>query len=452
MGPGIWPRLYDELGIKSLYDTGRDAWLVMVARSARMFAYGANSLIIALFFAQLEFSDFRIGVFMSLTLLGDVILTIGLTFTADKYGRRRTILLGSALMIISGATFVLSENFWLLLIAAVVGVISASGGDFGPFRAIEESMLSQITAGKPRNDVLAWYVTMGSFGSAIGTEASGRIVDGLASISGWTRLDAYHTIFGLYVIMGILNAVMVLLMSERLEAKANQEIPTEEEEVLLEERASMTVDRPVEPKAPPTESRLLSVLSPTTRSVMFKLWPLLALDSVADGMATLSLTTYYMDQKFHTSTATLGDINSISYFLAAASTIFAGPLANHLGLVNTMVFTHIPSSAAVLFFPLPRGLAMTIVLFFIRTGLNNMDQAPRSAFIAAVVKPEERTAVLGFTSTLRTLSAVAGPSVTGLLAGSDKFWLAFVVAGSFRLLYDFGLWALFINMKLDGVK
>jgi len=113
-----------------------------------------------------------------------------------------------------------------------------------------------------------------------------------------------------------------------------------------------------------------------------------------------------------------------------------------------MVFTHIPSSAAVLFFPLPSGLWMTVVLFFLRTGLNNMDQAPRSAFIAAVVKPEERTAVLGITSMVRTLASTTGPTVTGILAGGGRFWIAFVAAGALRLGYDLGLWALFVNLKL----
>lgn len=113
-----------------------------------------------------------------------------------------------------------------------------------------------------------------------------------------------------------------------------------------------------------------------------------------------------------------------------------------------MVFTHLPSSAAVLFFPIPRGVLLTVVLFFVRTGLNNMDQAPRSAFIAAVVKPEERTAVMGITGTLRTLSSTVGPSITGLLAGDDRFWIAFVAAGSLRICYDIGLFAMFVNMKL----
>jgi MFS family permease len=113
-----------------------------------------------------------------------------------------------------------------------------------------------------------------------------------------------------------------------------------------------------------------------------------------------------------------------------------------------MVFTHIPSSAAVLLFPVPRSIPVTFALLLLRIGLNNMDQAPRAALIAAVVKPEERTAVMGITGMLRTLAATTGPSITGILAGNDRFWIAFVVAGALRLAYDLGLFAVFINIKL----
>jgi len=195
-------------------------------------------------------------------------------------------------------------------------------------------------------------------------------------------------------------------------------------------------------------SRLFTDISPQTRSVMYKLWFLLIVDSIADGMVPYTLTNYYLDNKFHLPKSTLGDIQAVSNLLAAMSLVFAAPLSRRLGLINTMVFTHIPSSAAVLFFPAAGNVPLTVALMFLRTGLNSLDQAPRAAFIAAVVQPSERTAVMGITSMLRTLAAASGPTVTGILAENDRFWVAFVVAGSLRLAYDFGLWALFVNMKL----
>ena len=137
-------------------------------------------------------------------------------------------------------------------------------------------------------------------------------------------------------------------------------------------------------------------------------------------------------------------------FAAELTPLNSDALSRHLGLINTMVFTHLPSSAAVLFFPLPPTLIPTMLLLFVRTGLNSLDQAPRTAFIAAVVKPEERTAVMGITSTLRTLAMATGPSLTGGLAESGKFWIAFVVGGVLRIMYDLGLWFMFINMRLHS--
>ncbi|BFZ59866.1 hypothetical protein YB2330_000887 [Saitoella coloradoensis] len=448
--------LYNEFGVTSVYHTGRDAWFIILARTCRMFAYGANSLIIALFFASLNFSDFQIGLFMTLTLAGDVLLSLVLTLVADQVGRRRILFAGAILMVLSGAVFAVFENFWILLFAAVVGVISATGGDFGPFRAIEESTLSHLTNPDTRSDVLSWYVTTSSLGSAAGVEFSGRAVDFLTDRKGWGATDAYHTVFWLYIGMGMLNMVLTFLMSDKCEIAEKTQEDEANEELLDEgrERSEEADDEngtrtPIshEQRAPEKRSRFAQ-LSSATRAIMYKLWFLLAVDSLADGMVSYALTSYYLDRKFHLSKSTLGDLISASYLLASCSTIFAGPLARRLGLINTMVFTHLPSSAAVLFFPIPQSLVITIILFFIRTGLNNMDQAPRSAFIAAVVKPEERTAVMGITSMLRTLASTVGPSITGGLAGQDKFWIAFVVAGALRIAYDLGLWGMFINMKL----
>lgn len=453
--------LYHEFGIASVYDTGRDAWLIILARACRMFAYGGISLILALFFSALEFTDFYIGLFMTLTLLGDLLLSLGLTLVADGLGRRRVLFLGAFLMMLSGATFALFDNFWILLFAAVVGVVSATGSDFGPFRAIEESTLSHLTTPKTRSDVLAWYVTSASLGSSLGTELCGRIVDALQKRTYWRPTDAYHAVFWVYVLMGGMNIIFCLLLSDDCEISKSPDIETKEEtsEMLLDGRASqdgetedgldgLSSSATSDSQTPPKKTGRFAQISSPTLSIMYKLWFLLVIDSLADGMVGYSLTTYFLDQKFHLSKSVLGDITSISYLLSSLSTVFAAPLANRLGLINTMVFTHLPSSAAVLFFPFPHSIHLTVALFFLRTGLNNMDQAPRSAFIAAVVKPEERTAVMGITSMLRTLAATAGPSVTGLLAGHKRFWVAFVAAGSLRIGYDLGLWAMFINMKL----
>ncbi|KAK3704625.1 hypothetical protein LTR37_013724 [Vermiconidia calcicola] len=415
----------------------------------------------ALFFSALEFSDYQIGIFMTLTLLGDVFLGGFLTLIADRSGRRRVLIGGSLLMVMSGVVFATVSNFWILLVAAVFGVVSVTGGDFGPFRSIEESMLSHLTTPQTRADVLSWYVFASTIASSIGSEFAGQIIHILHERRKWTLADAYHILFWTYSAMGLINAGLTMLLTDDCEItkdeKAYSQLPQEEEEEYPEHTAAPAQNKPAmhDQSRKPWYRRFwtglssrLSQISGPTRKIMYKLWLLLALDSVADGMVPYALTNYYIDEKFSPSKAALGSITSAAYLLAAISAVFAGPMARKIGLINTMVFTHIPSSAAVLVFPLPSNFILTVMLLFVRAGLNNMDQAPRSAFIAGVVKPEERTAAMGITAIIRTLAAMAGPTFTGILAGNDSFWIAFVAAGACRLAYDVGLYVLFINVKL----
>ncbi|KAK3396872.1 major facilitator superfamily domain-containing protein [Sordaria brevicollis] len=477
--PGLGRRLYALTALPTLLSTPSDALLIILNRTTRMLSYGASSLILALFFSSLKLTDSQIGLFMTLTLLGDVVLSLLLTLIADRLGRRRTLLVGAGMMICSGIVFATCENYWILLAAAVVGVISATGGDFGPFRAIEESMVSELTDQETRAEVLGWYVAMSSAGSCVGTAVAGRVVQWLVEGKGWEGRRAYHGVFWGYVVMGVVNVVGVLGMGGRCELGGNRDGRSGREgngkgvrgEVQVLEPEADATRGETEPLLPAagegagpsgvvgqreeeedepkqTKGWFNVEISRSTLSVMLILWALLMVDCVADGMVSMSLTTYYMDRKFHVPKSTLGDFLSVAYFLAALSSVFAGPMARHIGLVNTMVFTHIPSSAAVLFFPWPKNVTAAFALLLVRVGLNNMDQAPRAALIAAAVRPEERTAVMGITGTLRTLASTMGPSITGVLADGGRFWVAFVVAGALRLTYDLGVFVMFINIKL----
>jgi hypothetical protein len=274
-------------------------------------------------------------------------------------------------------------------------------------------------------------------------------------------VDAYHTLFWIYAIMGVVNAVLMLLLTKDCELHGENEaytqLPQSDDQSVVSVPTDSGPPSPVlpEPKrnwfirAATWLSTQLSQISAPTRSVMYKVWFLLAVDSVADGMSPFAFANYFMDLRFHPDKATLGYVTSVAYFLGAVSSVFAGPLARRIGLINTMVFTHLPSSLAVLAFPLPPVLWVCIILLLIRAALNNMDQAPRTAFIAAVVKPEERTAVMGITANVRTLAGMSGPIITGSLAAGNRFWIAFIVAGSFRVAYDLGFYAMFINMRLN---
>ena len=169
--PGIGRRLANEFGLTTLSNSSRDIYLLLLTRFIRMTAYGSSTLILALFFSALDFSDTQIGLFMSLTLIGDVLISLALTLVADGLGRRRILILGALLMTFSGAVFSVTDNYWALLFAAVVGVISPSGNEIGPFRAVEESTIAQLTEAETRSDVFAWYVVFGTLGTAGGSLA-----------------------------------------------------------------------------------------------------------------------------------------------------------------------------------------------------------------------------------------------------------------------------------------
>ncbi|KAF1975364.1 MFS transporter-like protein [Bimuria novae-zelandiae CBS 107.79] len=476
MAPPLPARFARFLGVHSLHATGRDAYIIISLRCLRMFSAGIPALILALFFASLGFPDSRIGAFMTLTLLGDVVLSLLFTLIADKVGRRRILLGGSSMMVLSGVAFAMSENFWILLGAAVVGVISVTGGDAGPFRAVEESVLSGLTDERTRSDVLAWYVTATTMAGAIGTEVAGRVVSWVEKSSGDVK-KAYHILFWMYAAFGVIGCILCLGLSKRCEVAGeksremhdrgrtlSRSTQDEEEEDVLLVAMTPTTDghnhssesqRPNIRQSyfsPNSKQSYFSQISKPTRSIMYKLWVLLAIDSLADGMTPYSLMNYYVDQKFHLSKSTLGDITSASQFLCAVSSIFAGPLSRQIGLINTMVFTHLPSSIASAFIPLPSSVGWTVALLLFRAALNSMDQAPRTAFIAAVVRPEERTGVMGITAMVRTFAMSVGPSITGVLAGNNKFFAAFVATGICRVTYDVGLWVLFVNVKVDGKR
>jgi MFS family permease len=292
--------LHRELGLPSVWTSGRDTWLIILARHCRMIAFGTNSLILALFFAALKFTDYQIGLFMTFTLCGDVVLSFILTQIADKIGRRRVLFGGSVLMVCSGIIFALSDNFWILLFAAVVGVISTMGGDFGPFRSIEESMLSTLTDEVTRPDVLCWYVIMANLGSCFGSEGSGRIVQFLLD-RGWDAVNAYHGMFWIYSAMGVLNIFFVCVLSSKCEAptQSMQERAgnqRQEAGILLKETeheddddddgddssSLSSLHKPIIIESKRSRwkpfaicGRLFTDISPKTRSVMYKLWFLL---------------------------------------------------------------------------------------------------------------------------------------------------------------------------------
>ncbi|KAK0253582.1 hypothetical protein LTS09_011441 [Friedmanniomyces endolithicus] len=422
-----------ELGLTTLVHSPRDIPLLLLTRLIRMFAYGSSTLILALFFAALNHSDAQIGLFMSLTLVGDVLISLLLTLVADSLGRRRILIMGALLMTFSGAVFATVGNYWILLLAAVLGVISPSGNEIGPFRAVEESTIAHLSDASTRSDVFAWYVVFGTLGTAGGALACGWVTQGLQA-AGWSELASFRP-------------------ACEAQQAATKKPEEEAEGVDLQEQQPFLADGTAAPppKPKPVPKRIgITTLSAKSRATLIRLCALFFFDSLASGMVPNSLIAFFMERKFNMPQGKLGTILATASFMSSIGNIMASSIAKRIGLVKTMVFTHLPSAIFLALFPLPTSLVITIILLVARASLSSMDQAPRSAFLSAVVLPEERTAVMGIVNTVKTMSQSSGPLITGTLAGGGRFWVAFVVAGALKASYDVGMLTMFVGMKIEG--
>lgn len=444
-------RLKDELGLVALGHARRDTYLLLLTRTLRMFAYGSSTLMLALYFSALGHTDSRIGLFMTLTLVGDVLISLALTFVADALGRRRILLLGSLLMACSGGVFATTSSYWILLLAAVVGVISPSGNEIGPFRAVEESTLAHLTPDTERSDIFAWYVVVGTLGTSAGALTAGFMVQHLVQ-AGWDDTAAYRAVFWMYALIGLIKSGLTLLLSPACEAEVTSKPriqsdgnDEEAESFLGQGSSTSTSAAPASPK--PSSTWKLAQISPASRKTLLKLCSLFSIDSLASGMVPMSLVSYYISKKFTIPQSTLGTLISIASFMSSLGNIFASSISKRIGFIHTMVFTHLPSAVFLMLLPAPNTLALTIVFLILRATLASMDQAPRSAFLSAVVLPNERTAVMGVVNTLKTTAQSAGPLITGVLAGEGRFWIAFAVAGALKAGYDLGLLAVFSGSK-----
>jgi para-aminobenzoate synthetase len=310
-----------ELGLATMRHAGKDVYIIISARYIRLFAYGSVALILALFFQEQGFSDEQIGLFMSLTLLGDVVVSLLLTLVADTLGRRRTLLLGAVSMAISGAVFATTSNYVALLLAAIIGVISPSGNEIGPFRAVEESTLAHLVAEDKRSDVYTWYVVLAVLGTSTGLAVGGVAVDNLQAIEGWSDLDAYRAIFWIYTGVGCVKALMTLFLSQRCEhsdwnEERNKPAASAETEPLLNGNEPENPDAPAQKAAPKKSKKFwhsISNISKSSRITLVKLCSLFFLDSLGSGMVPFSLINYYMERKFDLPKGKLGGIMSATW-------------------------------------------------------------------------------------------------------------------------------------------
>ena len=396
---------------------GRDGKLLFATRMARVFAYGAVSVILVLYLVALGFDGFRVGLLLTLTLVGDAAISLWLTTQADRIGRRRVLVAGSALMLGAGLAFALSADFWVLLTAATIGVISVTGGEVGPFRAVEQAALSHVVPDGERTRIFGWYALAGSFAGAVGALTAGLLVTGLEE-AGASTLDSYRGVIVVYALVGAALAIGFAMVSPEVE------IPAEARSAVV---GRLGLHR--------------------SRGIVLRLSALFSLDAFGGALISQSLVAYWFTQRFGAQPALLGGIFFVSNILAGLSALVATRLANRIGLVRTMVFTHLPSNVLLILMPLMPTMPLAALALFLRFSMSSMDVPTRQSYIVAVVDPDERSAANGVTGIARSVSSAPAPLIsTPLIAIPELASLPFFVGGALKIAYDLLLYRMFVGL------
>lgn len=400
-----------------------DGRLLFSTRILRLFGYGAVSVILVIYLASLGLSQQQIGWLLALTLVGDAVISLGISLIADSVGRRRMLRVGALLMMFAGILFVLTDNFIFLLLAAIVGVISPSGNEVGPFLAIEQASLSHIVADDKRTGVFAWYNLAGFGATALGALSVGALFKILAAV-GINPLTGYKIILVIYALTGLALWFLFGQVSNKVEVG-----PTPR---------SLNL-------ASPADSRLGIHRS---RAMVLRLSALFALDAFGGGFILQSLLAYWFHVRFGADMMVLGGIFFGANLLAGISSLLAVRLAKRFGLINTMVFTHLPSNVLLILIVFMPNLTWAVVVFLLRCTISQMDVPTRQAYVMAVVTPSERSAAGGIANVARTLGTSAAPLLAGpLLANPALVGVPILLAGGLKIVYDLLLFRDFRKIK-----
>jgi MFS family permease len=394
-----------------------DGWLLFGSRSLRLFAYGLLSVILALHLAAVGLNDQQIGMLLTLTLVGDALVSLLVSRIADRVGRRQMLLVGAGLMMLAGIVFALTSQPLVLTAVAFIGTLSPTGNEAGPFLAIEQAVLAQITSSQRRTQVFAWYNLVGSMATAIGALIGGIAAETLQQW-GSSLLQSYRALFGVYAFLGALLGGFFLLLSSQVEVALTHGSHNARKGGLHQ-----------------------------SRSIVHRLSLLFMFDSFAGGLVVQSLLAYWFHLRFGADAATLGQLFFSVHVVAGLSALVAARIASRFGLINTMVFTHIPANIFLLLTPLMPTMSLAMAMCVLRYCVAQMDVPARHSYLMAVVAADERSAAAGVTTFARTAGSSLAPSITGALFGAAFFSAPFFLAGSLKIVYDVALYFCFRHVK-----
>lgn len=406
--------------VASLRGLDRDGRLLFAMRVARMFAYGFLAVVLVLYLDAAGLDPLAVGIVLTLTLIGDTIISLWLTTHADRFGRRRVLVAGAGLMVLAGLVFASTSWLPLLVLAGAIGVISPTGNEVGPFLAVEQAALSQTVHDVRRTATFAWYNLVGYVATATGALGAGLLSQAMLD-GGMTPLDAYRAIVIGYAVIGIVLVVGFWRVGPAVEAPP-----------------SAIVDDGIR--------RRLGLHR--SKRVVLRLSVLFSLDAFGGGFIPQSLMAYWFTVQFGVEPAVLGGIFFGANLLAAVSSLSAARIAARFGLINTMVFTHLPSNILLILVPLMPTLPLAILVLLLRYSLSQMDVPTRQSYVMAVVEPDERSAAAGVTGVARTTGAAISPSLSSVMMASAGYAaLPFYLAGGLKIVYDLLLYRDFRKVR-----
>ncbi len=408
-------RGYTGLTVGPLQWVSGDGLRVLGARARRSFAYGMLAVLLGVYLSEEGLSGFQTGAVFSLAIGGGAMATLLASVAADRMGRKRFLLLAGGLMAAAGLVFAGGGGFPVLAAAAVIGTVSPTATEVGPFLSLEQAILPQTCPPERRTLVFALYNLLGTVAAALGALASG-LEPALEAGLGLARVDALRVMFVGYATLAVLATVVVSGLSKGVEVE--------------EAAPALRWGVPHPPKA------------------VFGLAALFGVDSFAGGFVIQSIVALWFFQKFGLGLDTLGVIFFVAGLLTAGSFLAAARLADRIGLLNTMVFTHLPSSLLLILVPLAPSLPLALAAYLARMALSQMDVPTRQAYTVALVRPEERTAAAGVTNLSRTTAQAVSPSLAGYVLGSVSASAPFFIGGGLKIIYDLALYGTFRRVGL----
>ncbi|MBI3910924.1 MAG: MFS transporter [Armatimonadetes bacterium] len=398
----------------------RDGRLLLVGRALRTFGFGYLSVILALYLASQGLTAPQIGGVFTATLIEDALATSLLAAVADRVGRRRILILTPLLITLAGSALALARHPGVLIVAVVIGTLSPGGQEAGPFSPLEQAALPETVRSEARTRAFAWYNIAGFLPAALGALAAGLWLTAARAL-GIPESAAYRGLLWLYAASGAVLSLLYTRLSPAVEAREQ-----------------------------PSEARPALLGLHRSRAVVFQLAGLQAVDALAGGFVVQSLLVYWFHLRYGVGPEVLGPLFFGTNLLSAASFLVAARAAERIGLLNTMVFTHLPSNVLLALVPLMPGLPLAAATLLARHLLSQMDVPTRQAYAMALVTPDERSAAAGFTTSARALAQAAAPVFSGFALATTATGLPFFLAGGLKIVYDLTLYFRFRRVPLPA--